>query len=79
MYHKLYLDAYNDEEWPFEDFNQGLYVELFKELENYRRINYCKEAVKEISFFIALYLKKKIQRVFNSIKALADKKNKKIK
>lgn len=59
MYHKLYLDAYNDEEWPFKEFNQGLYIELLKELENSGQINYCKEAVKEISFFITLYLKRK--------------------
>lgn len=59
MYHKLYLDAYNAEEWPFEEFNQGLYIELFKEIEKVKQTNYCKETTKEISFFIALYLKRK--------------------
>ncbi|XKK19964.1 helix-turn-helix domain-containing protein [Bacillus sp. CB102A.1] len=43
MYHKLYLDAYNDEEWPFEEFNQGLYIEILKEVEYLKQINYCKE------------------------------------
>lgn len=59
MYHKLYLDAYNDEEWPFEEFNQKLYIELLKQLERLKQNNYCKEATKEISFFISLYLKRK--------------------
>ncbi|HHQ2899448.1 TPA: helix-turn-helix domain-containing protein [Bacillus cereus] len=58
MYHKLYLDAYNTEEWPFEEFNQALYIELLKEVEKIKQTNYCKEAIKEISFFIALYLKR---------------------
>ncbi|SPT76085.1 MULTISPECIES: helix-turn-helix domain-containing protein [Bacillus cereus group] len=59
MYHKLYLDAYNDEEWPFKDFNQEPYIEFFKEVEKFKKSKYCKEATKEISFFIALYLKRK--------------------
>ncbi|MGN4667821.1 helix-turn-helix domain-containing protein [Bacillus cereus group sp. MYBK234-1] len=59
MYHKLYLDAYNDEEWPFKEFNQHLYIEFLKEVEKFKQITYCKEAIKEISYFIALYLKRK--------------------
>lgn len=68
MYHKLYLDAYNDEEWPFKEFNQGLYIEFLKEVEKLKKITYCKEAIKEISYFIALYLIRKYRGYYIGLK-----------
>ncbi|HHB1654757.1 TPA: helix-turn-helix domain-containing protein [Bacillus cereus] len=59
MYHELYLNAYSDEEWPFEDINRELCIEFLNEVENLKGIKFYKEAIKEISFFIALYLKRK--------------------
>lgn len=59
MYHELYLNAYSDEEWPFEDINRDLCIEFLNEVENLKGIKFYKEAIKEISFFIALYLKRK--------------------
>ena len=68
MYHKLYLGAYNDEEWPFKGFNQGLYIEFLKEVEKLKKITYCKEAIKEISYFIALYLIRKYRGYYIGLK-----------
>ncbi|PGZ43941.1 hypothetical protein COE56_30745 [Bacillus anthracis] len=59
MYHELYLNAYSDEEWPFEDINREHCIEFLNEVENLRGIKFYKETIKEISFFIALYLKRK--------------------
>ncbi|MRC19648.1 HTH domain-containing protein [Bacillus thuringiensis] len=59
MYHELYLNAYNDEEWPFEDINRELCTEFLTEVEKLWGIKFYKETKKEISFFIALYLKRK--------------------
>ncbi|WP_144489464.1 helix-turn-helix domain-containing protein [Bacillus thuringiensis] len=68
MYHKLYLDAYNDKEWPFKEFNQNLYIEFLKEVENLKKTTYCKEAIKEISYFIAIYLKRKYRGYYIGLK-----------
>ncbi|KXH80107.1 MULTISPECIES: helix-turn-helix domain-containing protein [Bacillus] len=62
MYHELYLNAYSDEEWPFEDINRELCIEFLSEIENLVGIKFYKETKKEISFFIALYLKRKYRR-----------------
>ncbi|HDR7002796.1 helix-turn-helix domain-containing protein [Bacillus cereus] len=59
MYHELYLSAYSDTEWPFEDINRELCIEFLAEVEKLRGIKFYKETKKEISFFIALYLKRK--------------------
>ncbi len=29
MYHELYLNAYSDEEWPFEGINRELCIKFF--------------------------------------------------
>lgn len=68
MYHELYLNAYSDEEWPFEDINRELCIEFLNEVENLRGIKFYKETIKEISFFIALYLKRKYRGYSVAIK-----------
>lgn len=59
MYHELYLKTYSDEEWPFEDINREPCIEFLAAVEKLRGIKFYKETKKEISFFIALYLKRK--------------------
>lgn len=68
MYHELYLNAYSDEEWPFEDINRELCIEFLSEVEKLKGIKFYKEAIKEISFFIALYLKRKYRGYSVAIK-----------
>jgi len=68
MYHELYLNAYSDEEWPFEDINRELCIEFLNEVEKLKGIKFYKEAIKEISFFIALYLKRKYRGYSVAIK-----------
>jgi len=78
MYHELYLKAYSDEEWPFEDINRELCVEFLAEVEKLREIKFYKEIKKEISFFIALYLKRKYRGYSVVIKHLQIKKIEKL-
>ncbi len=68
MYHELYLNVYSVEEWPFEDINRELCIEFLNEVENLKGIKFYKEAIKEISFFIALYLKRKYRGYSVAIK-----------
>ncbi|MGR5965128.1 helix-turn-helix domain-containing protein [Bacillus cereus] len=79
MYHELYLKAYSDKEWPFEDINRELCIEFLAEVEKLREIKFYKEIKKEISFFIALYLKRKYRGYSVVIKHWQIKKNRKIK
>ncbi|HDR7454450.1 helix-turn-helix domain-containing protein [Bacillus cereus] len=78
MYHELYLNTYSDEEWPFEGINRELCIEFLKEVEKLRGIKFYKEAMKEISFFIALYLKRKYRGYSVAIKHWQIKKIKKL-
>lgn len=68
MYHELYLSTYSDTEWPFEDINRELCIEFLDEVEKLRGIKFYKETKKEISFFIALHLKRKYRGYLAVIK-----------
>ncbi|MGK8429695.1 helix-turn-helix domain-containing protein [Bacillus cereus] len=59
MYYDLYMNAYDDQDWPFTEFKRELLMEYLTEVEKTKKIIFYKESIKTLSFFICLYLKRK--------------------
>ncbi|MDA2141277.1 helix-turn-helix domain-containing protein [Bacillus cereus group sp. Bc256] len=59
MYYDLYIIAYSDQEWPFKQIKRELLIEYLTTVEKTKNIIFYKDSIKELSFFICLYLKRK--------------------